>query len=106
MLFFIELDTRRVHLAGVTANPDGAWVIQQARNLLVVIAERGQQLLFLIRDRDARFTRSFDNVFGSEGAQVLPTPSAKVLLGTEPGVQAEGLQITLPAQSAAIIRLR
>ena len=74
MLFFIELDTRRVHLAGVTANPDGAWVIQQARNLLVVIAERGQQLLFLIRDRDARFTRSFDNVFGSEGAQVLLTP--------------------------------
>jgi putative transposase len=74
VLFFIELDTRRVHLAGVTANPDGAWVIQQARNLLVVIAERGQQLLFLIRDRDARFTRSFDNVFGSEGAQVLLTP--------------------------------
>jgi hypothetical protein len=74
VLFFIELDTRRVHLAGVTAHPDGAWVTQQARNLLVVIAERGQQLRFLIRDRDAKFTRSFDDVFGSEGAQVLLTP--------------------------------
>ena len=42
VLFFIELDTRRVHLAGVTAYPDGAWVAQQARNLLLVIAERGQ----------------------------------------------------------------
>jgi hypothetical protein len=74
VLFFIELDTRRVHLSGVTANPDGAWVTQQARNLLVVIAERGQQLRFLIRDRDAKFTRSFDDVFRSEGADVLITP--------------------------------
>jgi hypothetical protein len=74
VLFFIELDTRRVHLSGVTANPDGAWVTQQARNLLVVIAERGQQLRFLIRDRDTKFTRSFDDVFRSEGADVLITP--------------------------------
>jgi hypothetical protein len=56
VLFFIELGTRRVHLAAVTANPDGAWVTQQARNLLFVIAEREQQLRFLIRDRDAKFT--------------------------------------------------
>jgi transposase len=74
VLFFIELGTRRVHLAGVTANPDGAWVTQQARNLLFVIAERGQQLCFLIRDRDAKFTRSFDDVFRSDGAEVLNTP--------------------------------
>jgi len=74
VLFFIELDTRRVHLAGVTANPDGAWVAQQARNLLLVIAERGQQLRFLVRDRDAKLTRSFDDVIRSEGADVLVTP--------------------------------
>jgi putative transposase len=74
VLFFIELDTRRVHLAGVTAHPDSAWVTQQARNLLLVLGERGRQVRFLLRDRDAKFCRSFDEVFRSEGAQVLVTP--------------------------------
>jgi len=74
VLFFIELDTRRVHLAGVTAHPDSAWVTQQARNLLLVLGERGRQVRFLLRDRDAKFSRSFDDVFSSEGAQVLVTP--------------------------------
>jgi putative transposase len=74
VLFFIELDTRRVHLAGVTAHPDSAWVTQQARNLLLVLRERGRQVYFLLRDRDAKFCRSFDDVFRSEGAQVLITP--------------------------------
>ena len=74
VLFFIELDTRRVFLAGVTAHPDGAWVAQQARNLLLMLGDRGRRLQFLLRDRDAKFTRSFDDVFGSEGADVLITP--------------------------------
>jgi putative transposase len=51
VLFFIEPATRRAHLAGVTSNPDGAWVTQQARNLLLVLGERGRQVRFLIRDR-------------------------------------------------------
>ena len=71
VLYFIELDTRRVHLAGVTAHPNGAWVTQQARNLLVALGERGRQLRFVLRDRDAKFTRSFDDVFRAE---VLLTP--------------------------------
>jgi len=58
----------------VTANPDGGWVTQQARNLLLVLNERGRQLRFLVRDHDAKFTHSFDDVFCSEGAQVLMTP--------------------------------
>jgi hypothetical protein len=59
----IELDTRRVYLAGVTANPDGAWVTQQARNLLLAVGERGRRVGFLVRDRDAKFSRAFDDVF-------------------------------------------
>ena len=74
VLFFIEHKTRRVHLAGVTANPDGAWVTQQARNLLLVLGEQGRRVRFLLRDRDAKFSRSFDDVFRSEGGQVLMTP--------------------------------
>jgi transposase InsO family protein len=74
VLFFIELDTRRVHLAGVTANPNAAWITQQARNLLLALDERGRQVRFLIRDRDAKFCRGFDDVFGSEGIKVLVTP--------------------------------
>jgi transposase InsO family protein len=74
VLVFIELDTRRVHLAGVTANPDGAWVTQQARNLLMGLGEPGRRIRFLLRDRDAKFCRSFDDVFRSEGAEVLLTP--------------------------------
>jgi putative transposase len=74
VLFFIELDTRRVHLAGVTAHPNGAWVTQQARNLLVALGERGRRLRFLLRDHDAKFSRSFDEVFCAEGAEMLLTP--------------------------------
>jgi transposase InsO family protein len=74
VLFFIELDTRRVHLAGVSVNPDGGWVTQQARNLLLVLGDQGRQVCFLLRDRDAKFSRSFNEVFRSEGAEVLVTP--------------------------------
>ncbi len=74
VLFFIELDTRRVHLAGVTANPNAVWVTQQARNLLLVLEGQGSRVRFLIRDRDAKLSRGFDDVFRSEGAQVLVTP--------------------------------
>jgi hypothetical protein len=58
----------------VTANPDGRWVTQQARNLLLALEERGRRLRFVLRDRDAKFCRSFDDVFCSEGAEVLLTP--------------------------------
>jgi hypothetical protein len=52
-----------VHLAGITAHPTGAWVIQQARNLLMGLGERADQLRFLIRDRDTRLCACFDSVF-------------------------------------------
>jgi len=74
VLFFLELHTRRVHLAGVTANPNAAWVTQQARTLLLVLEERGRRVRFLIHDRDAKFCHEFDDVFGSEGVDLVVTP--------------------------------
>jgi putative transposase len=62
VLFFIQLHNRRVHLAGVTANPTGAWVAQQARNLAAVLDQETTVVRFLIRDRDSKFTRPFDDV--------------------------------------------
>jgi putative transposase len=58
----------------VTANPNGLWVTQQARNLLLVLGEHGRRLRFVLRDRDAKFARSFDDVFCAEGAEMLVTP--------------------------------
>jgi transposase InsO family protein len=72
VLFFIELSTRGVHLAGLTAHPGSAWVTQQARNL--AIGERLGDVGFLVRDRDARFSGPFDEVFQSEGIRVIRTP--------------------------------
>jgi putative transposase len=74
VLFFVELDTRRVHLSGVTTNPAGEWVIQQARNLSLDLTERSRSVKFLIRDRDTKFTSSFDEVFRSEGVRTIKTP--------------------------------
>jgi putative transposase len=74
VLFFIQLSTRRVVAAGVTAHPDSAWVTQQARNAAMDLNDRGVSIRFLLRDHDAKFTRGFDEVFGSEGAEVLRTP--------------------------------
>ena len=74
VLFFIQLHTRRVHLAGVTANPTGAWVAQQARNLAVTLDEEATAVRFLLRDRDSKFTRAFDDIWHAVGAEVIRTP--------------------------------
>src|SRR6266498_2543440 len=72
VLFFVEHGSRRVHLAGVTANPDGAWMCQQARNLAV--EERLENARHLLHDRDAKFSGPFDALIRSEGARVSKTP--------------------------------
>jgi putative transposase len=72
VLFFIELGSRRVHLAGCTTNPTGAWVTQQARNLSFTgLFER---MHFLVHDRDSKFSAVFDDVFRSEAIKVIHTP--------------------------------
>ena len=72
VLFAIHLGSRRVHVLGVTKNPDSAWVTQQARNLAV--GERVRGIRFLIRDRDSKFSGPFDEVFRSEGVRIIKTP--------------------------------
>jgi len=74
VLFFIELGSRRVHLAGCTTNSDSAWITQQARQLAWGLSERSTPARFLIRDRDSKFSHSFDAVFRSEGIEVIRTP--------------------------------
>jgi putative transposase len=74
VLFFIELGSRHVHLAGCTANPTGTWVRQQARHFTWTLQEQPSRFRFLIRDRDSKYTRDFDAVFASEGIDIVKTP--------------------------------
>jgi putative transposase len=74
VLFFIDLERRKVFLAGVTAYPVGAWVTQQARNLAATLEDQGRAVKLLVRDRDAKFVGSFDEVVRSIGARVILTP--------------------------------
>ena len=73
-LFVMEVASRYVHILGITANPDGAWTVQQIRSLLMDLGDRAVSFRFLVRDRAGQFTASFDAVLADAGIEAVKIP--------------------------------
>ena len=73
VLFFIQPGTRKVHIAGISANPDSAWMAQQARNMCMFFADQPEPAKYLVCDRDTKFTEQFRSMLDSEGVEIVQT---------------------------------
>src|SRR6187455_3543944 len=112
ILVVIEHGRRRAHIAGITAHPTGAWVTQQARNLLIDLGDRAEQFRFLIRDRDSEFTGAFDAVFSGADIRIIRTPVrapranaiAERFIGTLRRECLDHILITGPHHLAVVLR--
>ena len=112
VLVVIEHHRRRVHVAGITAHPTGAWVTQQARNLLMDLGNRVDRFRFLIRDRDSKFTAAFDAVFIGADIRIIRTPVrapranaiAERFIGTLRRECLDHLLVTGPRHLAGVLR--
>jgi transposase InsO family protein len=74
VLFFIELGSRQVRIAGLTSNSNQIWITQQARQLVWELQDQRRPVRFLIHDKVTKFSKTFDAVFESEGIRVINTP--------------------------------
>ncbi len=111
ILVVIDHGSRRVHIAGITAHPTGAWVTQQARNILMDLGDHAARFRFLIRDRDSKFTAAFDAVFAGADIRIIRTPVrapranaiAERFIGTLRRECLDHLLITGPRHLAAML---
>jgi putative transposase len=112
VLVVVEHDRRRVHIGRITAHPTGAWVTQQARNLLMDLGERADRFRFLIRDRDGKFTAAFGSVFTGADIRIIRTPVrapranaiAERFIGTLRRECLDHILITGPRHLAGVLR--
>jgi hypothetical protein len=74
VLAFISIGSRRLEYFACTSNPNTAWMLQQAGNLLMELDDHDRKVRFLIHDRDAKFPRAFDALLTNDGIKVIRTP--------------------------------